>query len=69
MQQDPCASSPCPTNKVCVRYSAPAMLPYQPQATLNYSMPGYVCSNATAFLNQRNQGKSLLSNSHGFTEN
>ncbi|XP_018023020.1 uncharacterized protein LOC108679023 [Hyalella azteca] len=55
---DPCASSPCPGAKVCVRYSIPAQLPYHPEWALNFTLPGYVCTSATSLLAQRDQGKS-----------
>ncbi|XP_047741092.1 uncharacterized protein LOC125179378 [Hyalella azteca] len=55
---DPCAGSPCPAAKVCVRYSIPAILPYHPEWALNFSLPGYVCTGATDLLAQRDQGKS-----------
>ncbi|XP_047739865.1 uncharacterized protein LOC125178954 [Hyalella azteca] len=55
--QDPCASSPCPATKACIRYMIPAKVPYHPEWALNFSMPGYFCSSAPLLLAQRDQGK------------
>ncbi|KAF2357292.1 hypothetical protein FHG87_011954 [Trinorchestia longiramus] len=53
---DPCASNPCPSEKVCIQYWPPAKLPHQP-AALNYSVDGYACSGHDWLLKMQNEGK------------
>ncbi|XP_018017025.2 uncharacterized protein LOC108673678 [Hyalella azteca] len=65
---NPCASSPCPPTKVCVKYSPPANVPFHPEAALNFSMSGFVCTNATSLLDQRNQNKSCKLVAHWYTD-
>ncbi|XP_047741400.1 uncharacterized protein LOC125179484 [Hyalella azteca] len=54
---DPCASSPCPANKVCVQHWPPSYVPRDIMASLNYSSPGYVCSGHQWLLARRSENK------------
>ncbi|XP_047736670.1 uncharacterized protein LOC125177961 [Hyalella azteca] len=69
---DPCASSPCPANKVCVQHWPPSYIPRDVMASLNYSSPGYVCSGHQWLLDRRSENKTrcvyrtVVDNDYGY---
>ncbi|XP_047739078.1 uncharacterized protein LOC125178713 [Hyalella azteca] len=63
--QGACVTCPCPVVKECVSYSTLEPMPFASKYQATYAaLPGYVCSAAQPFIDQRLQDKSCKFVSH-----